>query len=71
MRLQGRKAFITGAAKGIGLSVAQAFAAEGAAVALADISGEESREQSLDISEIFGDNVLSPDSNSLGTFQFL
>ena len=58
MRLQGRKAFITGAAKGIGLSVAQAFAAEGAAVALADISGEESREQSLDISERFGVNAI-------------
>ena len=40
-------------ATGIGLSVAQAFAAEGAAVALADISGEESRKQSLDISEKF------------------
>ena len=37
MRLTGRKSFITGAAKGIGLSVARAFAAEGAAVALADI----------------------------------
>ena len=59
MRLQGRKTFITGAAKGIGLSVAQAFAAEGAAVALADISGEESREQSLDISERFGVNAIS------------
>ena len=58
MRLQGRKSFITGAAKGIGLSVAQAFAAEGAAVALADISGEESREQSLDISEKFGVNAI-------------
>ena len=33
MRLTGRKSFITGAAKGIGLSVARAFAAEGAAVA--------------------------------------
>ena len=43
MRLTGRKSFITGAAKGIGLSVARAFAAEGAAVALADISEEESK----------------------------
>ena len=58
MRLQGRKTFITGAAKGIGLSVAQAFAAEGAAVALADISGAENREQSLDISERFGVNAI-------------
>ena len=39
MRLLGRSAFITGAAKGIGLSVARAFSKEGATVALADMSG--------------------------------
>jgi len=43
MRLQGRAAFITGAAKGIGLAVAKAFTAEGADVALADMSGDDAR----------------------------
>ena len=58
MRLTGRKSFITGAAKGIGLSVARAFAAEGAAVALADISEEESKKQSLKIKETFGVDAI-------------
>ena len=58
MRLTGRKSFITGAAKGIGLSVARAFAAEGAAVALADISEEESKKQSLEIKETYGVDAI-------------
>lgn len=36
-RLAGKTAFITGAARGIGLALAQAYAAEGADVALGDI----------------------------------
>ena len=58
MRLTGRKSFITGAAKGIGLSVARAFAAEGSAVALADISEEESKKQSLEIKETYGVDAI-------------
>ena len=58
MRLSGRKAFITGAARGIGLSVARAFAAEGAAVALADISKEESKKQSLEIKETYSVDAI-------------
>lgn len=38
MRLQGKRALITGAAQGIGLAFAKAYIAEGAEVALADIN---------------------------------
>lgn len=39
MRLQGKCALITGAARGIGLEFARAYIAEGARVALADVNG--------------------------------
>ncbi len=38
--LQGKVAFITGAAQGIGLQIAQDFAREGATVAVADLNGQ-------------------------------
>jgi len=40
MRLAGKTALVTGAARGIGLELARAYIAEGATVALADINGE-------------------------------
>ena len=40
-RLEGKTALVTGAARGIGLEIAMAFAAEGAAVAVADLSPQD------------------------------
>ena len=42
-RLAGKTALITGAARGIGCHFAQAYAAEGARVAMADIDIERAR----------------------------
>ncbi|WP_170435887.1 L-iditol 2-dehydrogenase [Ruegeria arenilitoris] len=48
-RLVGKRALITGAARGIGLAFAQAYAAEGAQVALADIDVQQARKAALEI----------------------
>ena len=52
MRLAGKTALITGAARGIGLAFAEAYLREGARVVLADISGAEVAAQAL------GDHAL-------------
>lgn len=39
-RMEGKRAFVTGAAHGIGRAIAEAFAREGAAVCVVDIDGE-------------------------------
>ncbi|MEM9429853.1 MAG: L-iditol 2-dehydrogenase [Pseudomonadota bacterium] len=44
MRLDGKAALITGAARGIGRAFAETYAAEGARVAVADIDNERARE---------------------------
>jgi NAD(P)-dependent dehydrogenase (short-subunit alcohol dehydrogenase family) len=46
-RAEGRKAFVTGAAGGLGLGVAKLFLAEGASVAVADIRGADGARASL------------------------
>ncbi len=51
MRLAGKTAIITGAARGIGLAFAERYAAEGARVALADIDIAAAREAAAAIGE--------------------
>ena len=53
-RLQGRTCLITGAARGIGLGIAQRLAAEGAAVAIADVNADGARAAADEISQTGG-----------------
>lgn len=57
-RLEGKSALVTGAARGIGLEIAMAFAAEGAAVAVADLSQADSAAAAADIAAKTGAKTL-------------
>ncbi len=58
-RLAGKTALITGAARGIGLAFAQAYAREGARFALADIDSERALEAAYEINKSTGDYAIS------------
>jgi len=51
MKLEGKTALITGAARGLGKSFAEAYLAEGARVVIADINFEGARETAADLGE--------------------
>ncbi|HKA03128.1 MAG TPA: SDR family NAD(P)-dependent oxidoreductase [Acidimicrobiales bacterium] len=50
-RLAGKRAVVTGAARGIGAAIAHRFASEGAAVALVDLQGERLKETSASLGD--------------------
>ena len=58
MRLEGKVALITGAARGMGASEAKMFAKEGAKVAIADVREEDGRKLEAEITEIGGEAIF-------------
>ena len=54
MRLDGKNAFITGGARGIGKSIAYGLAEAGANIAIVDVDIEEARKTCAEISQATG-----------------
>jgi NAD(P)-dependent dehydrogenase (short-subunit alcohol dehydrogenase family) len=54
VRLQGKRALITGAARGIGLAIARALVREGAALAIADIKVDAAQSAAASLRELGG-----------------
>lgn len=58
-RLDGKKAFVTGGARGIGKSIAQALAEAGADVAIVDMDGETAQQTAGEIAQATGRQTLA------------
>ncbi|MGO1972340.1 MAG: SDR family NAD(P)-dependent oxidoreductase [Propionibacteriaceae bacterium] len=56
--LTGKRALVTGAAQGIGYGVAEAFAAQGAAVAILDVNADHVREAAAALARSTGTEVI-------------
>lgn len=59
MRLDGKKGFVTGAARGIGKCTATAFAEAGADVAIVDLDYEEAKKTAAELAEKTGRKVIA------------
>lgn len=59
MRLDGKKGFVTGAARGIGKCTATAFAEAGADVAIVDLDIEEAKKTAKELAEKTGRKVIA------------
>ncbi len=59
MRLDGKKGFVTGGARGIGKCTAAAFAEAGADIAIADMDFEEAKAAAKEIAEATGRKVIA------------
>jgi NAD(P)-dependent dehydrogenase (short-subunit alcohol dehydrogenase family) len=68
MRLEGKSALITGAARGIGAAFARAYVAEGATVAIGDINLQRAEETAADIgSQAYAVKLDVTDQDSIDT----
>ena len=59
MRLDGKRGFVTGAARGIGRCTARAFAEAGADVAVVDLDGEQARQTAVELAQETGRKVIA------------
>ncbi|OIK13163.1 3-hydroxybutyrate dehydrogenase [Bacillus sp. MUM 116] len=60
MALEGKIAFITGAASGIGLEIAKNFAQEGAKVVISDLNGEAAEKAAVELKEQGYESIAAP-----------